>query len=122
VSGVDFEDTKLGSGTPVGRGDQVTIRYTGFLNRGDRFQEDTIATFTIGERRVIAGLERGLEGMMVGGLRKLRVSPHLAYRDIGVPGIIPPNAVLVFDIELLSISHLSSTMVAPEPPSSCDAT
>jgi FKBP-type peptidyl-prolyl cis-trans isomerase len=52
---------------------------------------------------VIAGLERGLEGMRIGGIRKLRVSPHLAYRDTGVPGVVPPNAVLMFEIELLSI-------------------
>jgi FKBP-type peptidyl-prolyl cis-trans isomerase len=52
---------------------------------------------------VIAGLERGLEGMRIGGVRKLRVSPHLAYRDTGVPGVVPPNAVFIFEIELLSI-------------------
>jgi len=105
VSGVEIEEKAVGVGTPVVRGDQVTVRYCGFLNRGDLFQENITVTFTLGERRVIAGLERGIEGMKVGGVRTLRVSPHLGYRDVGVPGTIPPNAVLVFEVELLSIFH-----------------
>ena len=105
VSGVEIEEKKEGIGPPAVRGDQVTVRYRGFLNRGDPIQEEATATFTLGERRVIAGLERGMEGMRVGGVRTIKVSPHLAYRDIGVPGIIPPNAVLIFHVELLSISH-----------------
>jgi FKBP-type peptidyl-prolyl cis-trans isomerase len=102
-SGLVIEETKLGAGVAAHRGDRVTVRYSGFLNRGDAFQTDVTTSFTLGEHNVIAGLEHGLEGMRVGGIRKLRVSPHLAYRDAGISGVIPPNAVLVFEIELLSI-------------------
>lgn len=103
VNGLEIVETKVGTGVAACRGDQVTVRYSGFLNRGDAFQSDVTTTLMLGERQVIPGLERGLEGMKVGGMRRLRVSPHLAYRDIGLPGVIPPNAVLVFDVELLSI-------------------
>ncbi len=102
--GLDIEEIKIGNGNAARRGDHLTVRYTGYLNAGDEFQKDLTTTITLGERRVIAGLERGLEGMRVGGVRKLRVSPHLAYRDAGVPGVIPPNAVLLFEVELLAIA------------------
>jgi FKBP-type peptidyl-prolyl cis-trans isomerase len=102
-SGLDIEETKVGTGAAVRLGDRVTVRYSGFLNRGDAFQRDVIATFRLGERRVIAGLERGVDGMKAGGIRKLRVAPHLAYREAGVPGVVPPNAVLVFEVELVAI-------------------
>ena len=102
--GLEIEETKTGSGVAAHRGDLVTVRYSGYLNRGDAFQTDVTTTFRLGERRVVAGLERGVEGMKVGGVRKLRVSQHLAYRDTGVAGIVPPNAILVFDVELLSIA------------------
>ena len=100
ISGLVIEEAKLGAGVAAHRGDRVTGRYSGFLNRGDAFQTDVITSFTLGERNVIAGVEHGLEGMRVGGIRKLRVSPHLAYRDAGILGVIPPNAVLVFEIDL----------------------
>lgn len=80
----------------------ATIRWQGHLNRGDEFGSGE-ATFLIGGRNMIAGLERGVIGMQVGGIRKLRMSPHLAYRDQAVPGI-PANAVLLFEIELLELS------------------
>jgi FKBP-type peptidyl-prolyl cis-trans isomerase len=57
----------------------------------------------VGERRTIAGLSWGVEGMHVGGRRRLHVGPHLAYRDKGVPGVIPPNAKLMFEVELLAV-------------------
>ena len=102
--GLDIEEITIGSGIAAHRGNRVTVRYTGYLNGGDEFQENLTTTITLGERRTIAGLERRLEGMQIGGVRKIRVSPHLAYRDAGVPGIIPPNAVLVFEVELLAIA------------------
>lgn len=103
LSGLDIEEKKVGSGVAAHRGNTVTVRYSGYLNRGEAFQTDVKADITLGQRRVIAGLERGVEGMRVGGIRTLRVAPHLAYRDVGVPGIVPPNAVLVFEVELLAI-------------------
>jgi FKBP-type peptidyl-prolyl cis-trans isomerase len=103
LHGLEIEETRVGTGAIAHRGDRVTMWYSWFLNRDDAFQTDVTTTLTLGERHVIAGLERGLEGMRIGGIRKLRVSPHLAYRDTGVPGVVPPNAVLMFEIELLSI-------------------
>lgn len=99
--GIEIQDLRPGSGPTAERGHTVTIRYTGFLNRGDTFQENITATFRLGSREVIPGLEYGVEGMRVGGLRRVRVSPHLAYGAAGVPGLIPPNAVLTFEVELL---------------------
>jgi FKBP-type peptidyl-prolyl cis-trans isomerase len=103
MSGLDIAERKVGSGVAAHRGDTVTVRYSGYLNRGDAFQTDVTTEITLGERRVIAGLERGVEGMRVAGIRSLRIGPHLAYRNIGVPGVVPPNAVLVFEVELLAI-------------------
>ena len=62
-----------------------------------------VVTFVVGERKIIAGLSQGVEGMYVGGHRRLCVGRHLAYRDRGVPGIVPPNAKLIFDVESLAI-------------------
>jgi FKBP-type peptidyl-prolyl cis-trans isomerase len=103
-SGLDIEEIKVGDGCIAVWGSRVTIRYTGYLNRGEVFQKDFVTTLVLGERNVIAGLERGIEGMCVGGIRRLRVSPHLAYRDMGVPGVIPVNAKLVFEVELLRLA------------------
>jgi FKBP-type peptidyl-prolyl cis-trans isomerase len=94
---------QTGDGAVALRGASVTVRYSGFLNRGERFQTDVVTTFAVGERNTIAGLSWGVEGMRVGGRRRLRVGPHLAYRDKGVPGLIPPNAKLVFEVELLTV-------------------
>lgn len=84
------------------RGDTVTVRYQLFLNHGDLIQQQE-TTFKLGQRNVIAGLEYGVEGMLVGGTRRIRVGPHLAYREEGVPGTIPPHAVLIFDVKLLRV-------------------
>src|SRR4051812_25208828 len=97
LSGLKVEVLTVGTGTVAGRGDVVTIRWRGRLNRGEEFGSGT-STFTVGRREVIAGLERGVVGMRVGGARRLRVSPHLGYRDQAVPGV-PPNAVLEFEVE-----------------------
>ena len=64
-----------------------------------------LLAFTLGKREVIAALEYGVEGMRVGGQRRFRAGPHLAYRDKGVEGIVPPNAVLIFDLKLLAVTH-----------------
>jgi FKBP-type peptidyl-prolyl cis-trans isomerase FkpA len=101
--GIEIEELRLGRGMTAERGKTVTIRYTGFLNRGDRFQENITCTFRVGNRKVIPGLSHGIEGMQVGGLRRVRVSPHLAYGAAGVPGLIPANAVLTFEVELLEV-------------------
>jgi len=101
--GVEYEDVRVGEGPSAERGCVVEIRYDLFLNRGEKAQESQVCSFRIGERNVIPGLEYGVEGMREGGERTLRVAPHLGYRDKGVPGIIPPDAVLEFRVALLRL-------------------
>jgi len=103
VSGLKIEDVKLGTGPLAERGDIASIEWCGWLNQGHEFGSGR-QSVQIGGRNVIAGLEYGLIGMGVGGVRKLRVSPHFGYRDQSVPGI-PPNAVLNFEINLLWLDH-----------------
>lgn len=92
-----------GTGEEAVDGRTVVIRYAGYLNRGDKFQEMPSYSFRLGRRDVIAGLEQAVRGMRVGGRRRVRVGPHLAYGKRGVPGVVPPDAVLVFDVELLRV-------------------
>jgi FKBP-type peptidyl-prolyl cis-trans isomerase len=101
--GIEIEEIRPGYGLTAERGQTVTIRYDGFLKQGDKFQENITCTFRVGSREIIPGLTYGVEGMRVGGRRRVRVSPHLAYGPAGVPGIIPPKAVLVFEVELLEV-------------------
>ena len=101
--GVEYEDLEVGDGATADRGCTVEVEYSLFLNRGDCVQETTRYSFRIGGRRVIAGLEYGVEGMRAGGRRRIRVGPHLAYREAGVPDTIPANAVLEFRVSLLSV-------------------
>ncbi len=103
-SGVRTRDLRVGVGVVAERGATVSVRYDASLNRGERVQEGITCSFGLGRREVIAGLEYGVEGMRVGGLRRITVSPHLAYRGEGVMGAIPPNAVLIFDVELLDVA------------------
>jgi FKBP-type peptidyl-prolyl cis-trans isomerase len=102
ASGIRGEDVKIGEGAVAERGRVATIRFECRLNGGEAVGRGT-STFRIGKREVIAGLQRGVIGMRVGGMRNLRVSPHLAYRQEAAAGI-PPNAVLDFEIELLALS------------------
>jgi FKBP-type peptidyl-prolyl cis-trans isomerase len=99
--GVKIEDIEVGDGPVVKRGDRVRIAYELSLRRGDLVESVLDFTFKVGERRVIAGLEYGVEGMHVGGTRTITVPPHLGYREAGVPGRIPANAALVFKVHLL---------------------
>lgn len=104
-SGIKVISDEPGSATEAKRGDTVTVRRAIALSRGGVVLPDETTTFTIGRRHVIAGLEYGVEGMRVGGRRRFRVSPHLAYRDVGVEGTVPANAVLVFDVWLMEIHN-----------------
>ena len=111
---IKITDTSEGTGALAEPGKVVTIHYRGFLNRGDEFgssyKNGSPICFMIGRREVIAGLERGVIGMRVGGCRTLVVSPHLAYRDKGVEGSIPPNAVLRFEVELIDVKDVDKPM------------
>jgi FKBP-type peptidyl-prolyl cis-trans isomerase len=100
--GITIEDITIGNGPPVERGQIVSIRWSGTLNRGDSFGEGEVS-FKAGGREVVAGLSRGVIGMRVGGVRRLRVSPHLGYRDQAVPGV-PANAILNFEVEVFEVA------------------
>ena len=103
--GIELEHEVVGDGREATRGDTVVVSYELSLNRGDVVQSLSSFSFTIGKREVIAALEYGVEGMRVGGTRRFRAGPHLGYRDKGVEGVIPPNAVLVFDVKLIAVSR-----------------
>jgi FKBP-type peptidyl-prolyl cis-trans isomerase len=115
MHGLKTKDVIVGTGETVTRGSVVSIRWRGRLNRGDEFGSGTM-TFCVGRRQVIAGLEHGVIGMRAGGVRRLRVSPHLGYRDQAVPGV-PANAVLGFEVELLHVeSSVAASMPTPRQP------
>ncbi len=123
ISGFKLLDQREGAGTPAKKGDPVVYHTRIFLNQGDevplndlqakqlpnemvRVEEGVTfidRTIVLGRRQAIAGVEHGLMGMKVGGYRKVRVSPHLAYRDKGIPDLIPPDAVLICEIWLRDI-------------------
>jgi FKBP-type peptidyl-prolyl cis-trans isomerase len=103
-----MEDMKVGEGAEVKAGDTVSVHYTGTLTNGTKFDSSLDRgepfEFTVGAQQVIQGWDQGLLGMKVGGKRKLTIPPELAYGATPPPGsIIPPNATLVFEIELLEI-------------------
>jgi peptidylprolyl isomerase len=106
--GLMYVDKKIGSGEPVKELDMLTVHYTGKLEDGTTFDSSKNPgrepfRFTIGARQVIPGWEKGLLGMMVGGQRVLTIPPELAYGERGAGGVIPPNATLIFEVELLNI-------------------
>jgi FKBP-type peptidyl-prolyl cis-trans isomerase len=108
-NGLAIEDTAIGSGPAVATGDTVSVHYTGTLADGTKFDSSHDRgepfTFTVGAGQVIRGWEEGLVGMQVGGERKLTIPPALAYGDRSVGSIIPANATLTFEIELVSIAE-----------------
>jgi len=107
ASGLYFEEMKLGTGREAGGGDRVTVHYAGWFPDGTLFDstappEDPVG-FTLGRGEVIRGWDEGIRGMKAGGVRKLIVPPQLAYGSRGVPGSVPRNATLVFQIELVEV-------------------
>ena len=114
ISGIKIQNVVVGTGIIAKRGDSVTIRYDLRLNKGENVQAGQVVRFIVGKRWVIPGLEYGVEGMQVGGRRIIRVSPHLGYRNEGVPGLVPANAVLVFDVEMLEIQEQISNTDQPQ--------
>jgi len=123
LSGLKLLEEREGEGTPSKKGDRVMFHMRLFLNKGDEVPlNETQAkhlpkemirvvdgvtlidrTIVLGRREAMAGVEHALMGMKVGGYRKVRVSPHLAYRDKGIPDLIPPDAVLICEIWLRGI-------------------
>ena len=123
ISGLKLLDEREGTGTPAKKGDRVVYNTRIFLNQGEEVSLNDIqakqlskemvrvedgVTFidhriVLGRRQAIAGVEHTLMGMKIGGYRKVRLSPHLAYRDKGIQDLIPPDAVLICEIWLRNI-------------------
>jgi len=101
------EDIKVGTGAVAEAGKAVTVHYTGWLTNGTKFDSSKDHgqpfTFQLGAGQVIKGWDQGVAGMKVGGVRKLTIPPNLAYGANGAGGVIPPNATLVFEVELLDV-------------------
>jgi FKBP-type peptidyl-prolyl cis-trans isomerase len=106
ASGLQCWDIKVGTGQEAKKGDHVKVHYTGWLTSGKKFDSSIGGKpyeFRIGNGDVIKGWEEGVTGMKVGGKRQLRIPPDLAYGKDGYPGAIPPDATLLFDVQLMDV-------------------
>ncbi|MGH7597946.1 MAG: FKBP-type peptidyl-prolyl cis-trans isomerase [bacterium] len=106
-SGLKYIDIEAGNGASPQSGQQVAVHYSGYLTNGTKFDSSVDSNealvFPVGVGQVIKGWDEGLKSMKVGGKRKLIVPPQLGYGKRGAPPVIPPNAELVFDVELLEV-------------------
>jgi FKBP-type peptidyl-prolyl cis-trans isomerase FkpA len=110
-SGLQFEDTVVGSGDVARAGQRVNVHYTGWLynngEQGGKFDSSKDRgqpfVFPLGAGHVIKGWDEGVQGMAVGGTRRLVIPPELGYGARGAGGVIPPNATLLFEVELLAV-------------------
>ncbi|MDP2109625.1 MAG: FKBP-type peptidyl-prolyl cis-trans isomerase [Thiobacillus sp.] len=107
MSELIIEDLVAGSGDTATAGQSVSVHYTGWLTDGQKFDSsldrDDPFEFRLGAGQVIPGWDQGVAGMQVGGKRKLTIPPELGYGSRGAGGVIPPNATLVFEVELLAV-------------------
>jgi len=107
ASGLQYWDIVVGTGATAVPGKPVSVHYTGWLTNGDKFDSSRDRgkpfVFPLGEGQVIKGWDEGVAGMKAGGKRQLRIPPALGYGDSGAGGVIPPNATLIFDVELLEV-------------------
>ncbi len=107
ASGLKYEDLRLGTGPSPQTGQIAVVHYTGWLTDGTKFDSSvdrgTPFEFPVGQGRVIQGWDEGVATMKVGGKRKLMIPPDLGYGARGAGNVIPPNAELVFDVELLAV-------------------
>jgi FKBP-type peptidyl-prolyl cis-trans isomerase len=106
-SGLKYIDLKKGTGAEAVAGHHVRVHYTGWLTDGKKFDSSVDRAepfdFKLGTGMVIKGWDEGVAGMKVGGKRQLHIPPQLAYGERGAGGVIPPNAELIFDVELLAV-------------------
>jgi FKBP-type peptidyl-prolyl cis-trans isomerase FkpA len=107
VSGLKYTDTKIGTGAEAKAGQTAVVHYTGWLTDGKKFDSSKDRgqpfSFPLGGGRVIKGWDEGVQGMKVGGSRKLTIPADLGYGAQGAGGVIPPNATLVFEVDLLEL-------------------
>lgn len=97
-----IEETE-GNGAKARIGNVIEVKLNGWLNKGEKIQSDHIQNIKLGSRSIIPGIEYAIEGMKVHGIRKVKISPHLGYKEKGVEGLIPPNSLLIYEIEVLNI-------------------
>jgi FKBP-type peptidyl-prolyl cis-trans isomerase FkpA len=110
-SGLHIEDVQMGEGATAQAGQEVFVHYTGWLYKdgqiGMKFDSSKDRgipfNFPLGEGHVIQGWDEGVQGMKVGGVRRLVIPPHLGYGPYGAGGVIPPNATLLFEVTLLRV-------------------
>ena len=107
-SSLIIEDLSVGEGAEAVSGKHVTVHYTGWLTDGTKFDSSLDRNdpfdFPLGRGHVIRGWDEGVAGMKVGGKRKLTIPPEMGYGARGAGGVIPPNATLVFEVELLGVA------------------
>ena len=107
VTSLEITDLVVGTGAEAKKGQKVSVHYTGWLTNGSKFDSSKDRNspfgFTLGAGMVIQGWDQGVQGMKVGGKRKLLIPPSLGYGSRGFPGAIPPNSTLVFEVELLKV-------------------
>ncbi len=104
---LQIQDIRVGDGAEAKAGHSVSVHYVGTLTTGNKFDSSRDRgrpfDFKLGAGQVIKGWDQGVAGMKIGGLRKLTIPPHLGYGAQGAGGVIPPNATLVFEVELLGL-------------------
>ena len=107
TTGLQFEDLQVGTGESPKPGQTVIVHYTGWLTDGSKFDSSMDRAqpfeFSIGRGQVIKGWDEGVMSMKVGGKRKLTIPPDLGYGARGAGGVIPPNATLIFEVDLLGL-------------------
>lgn len=111
-SGLKYRDEKIGTGAVAQKGKDVSVHYTGWLDksgtRGSKFDSSRDRgepfEFSLGAQQVIAGWDEGVAGMKIGGVRTLMIPPNLGYGARGAGNVIPPNASLIFEVELLGVT------------------